>query len=496
MIRDESRLRDGGPRAGAADCDPAQGSVVFSTLWALAVLTHVWNQGSGAGWPLAPSPITDPLYWLVLVAALSLLYEPSSASRLVALAGSTVVAVVAQMPMIANHWLLAGVVSVGVLVSALRLRMMHPRLDLHVLVTDFAPLARLALLTSYGAAALAKLNTTFLDPTESCAVAVTRTITTFWGLPNPVAAAGLRVAPVATVSLELAIPVLLVWRRTRAPGIVLAGALHLAMASGPVLRVLDFTVILFALLVLFDPVAFGRLRTGVAGALQRHAPSLRRSVLSPPVRIAIVAVLGAIIGLRGLVLPNGRFMATWFLVLAGAGVLFLGGLLALAWSGSFRSSPSIEILPRRVGHWLLVVLILVSAASPYLGLRTVGTFSMFSNLRTEQVETNHLFLPRLAYFTAQDDLVEVISSSDPWLEEAAQHGDLINLVEVRRHVETDPDVSLRFVHDGREIAVERASDHPLLQPLGWLERRIQRYRTFMRDDPGSHACGRFAGPDR
>ena len=49
--------------------------------------------------------------------------------------------------------------------------------------------------------------------------------------------------------------------------------------------------------------------------------------------------------------------------------------------------------------------------NPYLGLRTAGTFSMFSNLRTEGKVSNHLLLSKnpIKIWNYQEDIVKFIS---------------------------------------------------------------------------------------
>lgn len=50
---------------------------------------------------------------------------------------------------------------------------------------------------------------------------------------------------------------------------------------------------------------------------------------------------------------------------------------------------------------------------PYLGLRTAGTFSMFSNLRTEGPRSNHLLLATnpLKRWGYQEDVVWILNLS-------------------------------------------------------------------------------------
>lgn len=69
----------------------------------------------------------------------------------------------------------------------------------------------------------------------------------------------------------------------------------------------------------------------------------------------------------------------------------------------------IQLRPRRAKEWLPLCLLALFGMSNYLGLRTAGTFSMFSNLRTEGSLSNHYVLGAnpLKIFGYQDDVVTV-----------------------------------------------------------------------------------------
>jgi hypothetical protein len=73
-------------------------------------------------------------------------------------------------------------------------------------------------------------------------------------------------------------------------------------------------------------------------------------------------------------------------------------------------------------HFIFVVIALLNGVSPYLGIRTLSTFSMYSNLRVEPDYTNHCFMPKSANLLPYlGDTVKIIGSSDPYFAE------LINL---------------------------------------------------------------------
>ena len=114
-------------------------------------------------------------------------------------------------------------------------------------------------------------------------------------------------------------------------------------------------------------------------------------------------------------------------------------------------------------------------ACQYTGLRTQGTFTMFSNIRTEGGTTNHLFLPRFSVFGYQD-LVTIVTSSEPRLQRLAGEGQVLPFVEFRRNLVARPDVAVTYVRAGREVAMAHASDDRSLVPLPFLERKLLTFR--------------------
>jgi len=83
---------------------------------------------------------------------------------------------------------------------------------------------------------------------------------------------------------------------------------------------------------------------------------------------------------------------------------------------------------------LLTVLLVFNGLCPYVGLKTGSSFAMYSNLHTEGGICNHLFMPcgaiRIAHF--QDDLVEILDSSQPDLRDAIAQPWRLTYFEFRR----------------------------------------------------------------
>lgn len=134
------------------------------------------------------------------------------------------------------------------------------------------------------------------------------------------------------------------------------------------------------------------------------------------------------------------------------------------------------------------LLVVFSGVSPYLGLKTETSWSMYSNLRTE-VRPNHIFMPRwLTVSGYQDDLVAILETSHPELRTYQQRGLLLPHFEFRRICSaTAEDFRVVYERDGKERTLEvidGVSSAPLTtHPHPWLADRLLRFRTV---DEGDH----------
>ena len=70
-----------------------------------------------------------------------------------------------------------------------------------------------------------------------------------------------------------------------------------------------------------------------------------------------------------------------------------------------------SLKPQKWWHLGALIPVVFLGLTPYLGLMTTSNFSMFSNLRTEGVNSNHLLLSNnpLKIFNYQEDLVRVLN---------------------------------------------------------------------------------------
>jgi hypothetical protein len=143
--------------------------------------------------------------------------------------------------------------------------------------------------------------------------------------------------------------------------------------------------------------------------------------------------------------------------------------------------------PARLGRLLLVqapvlVLAVLWALNPYLGLRTSGSFTMFSNLRTESPSPNHLFMPSWRLTSWQDDMVLLTSSSDDQLREGADNELAVPLVTLRRMATEDPDLEVTGVLHGRVVTWGPGEGQTALEPLPWWMQKVFLLRPVPTDD--------------
>ncbi|TVP59717.1 MAG: hypothetical protein EA351_01315 [Gemmatimonadales bacterium] len=463
------------PASSAVSLGPT--SRVFAFLWASAHILHAWHKG-GAD---LGAPLTDPFLLSILIAGAAVLLRPSSPHRLAILASTQLVVFGAQLPFVANHWTIAAFVNLGIVISYGLLRARGPS-AVSDLVAHISPYARAVLVIAYAAASVAKLNTSFLDPIHSCAIALLEPIGLWLGFEPPASNPARYGIIGITTLVELAIPALLVFGRTRLLGITLAATFHLALASTPVVLVIDFTFVIISLLVLFAPADVGnRLDEELRGFSLRR-PGFARTLgsLWPVGKFVVVAgVLTVAIG-RGMLWGEDLWVTlTWgvFLVF-GVVVVFTGlGILASYLKDPPREASIGTARGFSRGHAPLICLLLINAASPYLGLKTTSSFTMFSNLRTEAGSTNHLFLPSLDLFGYQSQVVEVHESSNPFLSQLADSGDRLAYHELRRVLRSDPSASIDFSLNDEVRSVDEARQVPELVELPVLPRKLLHFRS-------------------
>ncbi|OMC30577.1 hypothetical protein A5740_16285 [Mycobacterium sp. GA-1841] len=459
----------------------------FGMLFAMGLVFHFSDSQPQAALP-------------VLLAALpALIFFGSVASAGLALIAGAGMAVL-SLPAASNHLvmsLLVALVLGGAAVWALADRSAPSGPDGFVdrwLQSARSPVC-LVLLVVYLFTVFDKLNTAYFTPATSCGGELFSQLLWINGvdgvMPGPVVG---QFVAVSTVVIEAALLVLLAVPRWRYRGVLLGVGFHsvLALAS-----FYDFATVVFAVYVLLVPTeAFA-----VDGQPRR---TLRRVALTGFAAHVLLSVVSS-----AAESPDSPIGLPWHTLLVLTWAVAVGpGMYAVV--QRYRAVPVATTESRRLP---LVVLLLVpllafvNGLTPYLGLKTVANYSMFSNLRTEDGTTNHLLpgMGALELVGYQRDTVTVVGLRLP-----DRTDDLTYLRRQARWVSEDPPVripwlelrrsvllwrdagldgiGLAYVRDGvSHMADDAVSDAALAAPLPWWQRHLLAFRA-VDSGWGAEAC--------
>ncbi len=302
-----------------------------------------------------------------------------------------------KAPIIGNHEVILAVAALIVMLSVMTTDRLWPARAL--------PLLRWLLIIAYGAIAISKLNTSFFDPAVSCAVVFGDELSGRLGfmVSNH---RSLSVGAIwITAVIELSIPVLLVVRRLRLLGVLVAMAFHYVLALEPVGHVFDFTATLYPLFLAFAPV---EVREGISDRLDGVGGGRGRAAVA----LAAVVVFAAHLGVLVVDLPvwivaypawlvAGTTALWWVLSATTARIRGTAG-----WEGDRVTArgPLPILVP-------IVALLIANAVAPYLQWRTAAAFNMYSNLETVHVDGNHLLFGNVAG-PGPHDLVQIVDAPD------------------------------------------------------------------------------------
>jgi hypothetical protein len=136
--------------------------------------------------------------------------------------------------------------------------------------------------------------------------------------------------------------------------------------------------------------------------------------------------------------------------------------------------------------WLYAfpLVLFLSCLSPYLGLKTESSIAMFSNLHTEGGQTNHLLFSTPPYwFGYQSDVVQVVATSSPLLQDVAAAGDSMVWFSLQQHLRANPQHWVTFRRNG--VAHERIDAAAIahLPQASWFERTFLIFKTVNFDRP-------------
>ncbi|MFI5323067.1 MAG: hypothetical protein ACHQ6U_05960 [Thermodesulfobacteriota bacterium] len=397
------------------------------------------------------------------------------------------------MPWIANHWLFVTFVNLTILFSELVLIISsrNIKIDKSKLFGTFAPPVRLELVLLYLMTFFHKLNLDWLDPHVSRGTEMYLLMTNGLGFfQSPVFSH--YAAIYGTLTTELMIPLFFIIKRLRLAGIMAALIFHYVLGAD---EFYNFSAATFALLFLFTPDDFHDCihkwwnPSRIAGTYRRVAAE--RSFKKA--KITVLAIIGATAaaifiysqltaelyghfieirepGSIGKTRLYYAFLGLWWLY--GLSIITL--LLFTIKKGKAPSNERPYFIPKYKILMIYPLLVIINGLSPYLGLKTQTSWSMFSNLRTENGSSNHLII-RHPYYLAdyQNDLVKIVHSSDPHLNAFREKGYLIPYFELHCYLsrKADNNVELDFVRNGSFESISTPADYPEpFTPVSFLSR--------------------------
>ena len=252
-----------------------------------------------------------------------------------------------------------------------------------------------------------KINTDFLNPEVSCAVALYRPLAMPFGLEDwRFAHFG---AIYATFVVEFLAMILLFSPRFKRVGMALGIPFHIVIGWTGYAFYKDFSTVVLALYAMFlTAEILDRANLAAARLLggERRACEIGRLVLIAVFGLYLVLTVGANRS-AGLVPTHEGF--TWFFSVYALAFL----VFAIAFVPMRMSDPLTDLAIRPPVLAIFPILFFLNGASPYLGLKTESSIAMFSNLYTEGNETNHLIHGQLPFAAGyQNDLVVPLESND------------------------------------------------------------------------------------
>jgi hypothetical protein len=258
-------------------------------------------------------------------------------------------------------------------------------------------------------------------------------------------------------------------------------SMHAALA---LIGFVDFGALALALLLTFVPRPYldligDRVRLGPLGI----APP------RPHLYFGVALFAGIASGL-------GQRLAAGLLFNLAALVLLWPALSALAQPSARPPWPGVPVALRLAPRWMLVfpAVLLLHGFTSYLGLRTTGNFSMFSNLRTEGPVSNHLLLGSnpLKLWSYQEDVVRFHEVDDERARIGHQYqpleGHLLPVVEFRKLIrlwsEAGVRVPMTLEYRGTIHSTEDIANDPAWRTVGrdW-EMILLDFRTIQPDGP-------------
>ncbi len=374
---------------------------VFNVLWAFSYIMHFisYEYWRTTFWDGSVASIF-PMLALMLV-----LVNPRSIIPLIVLAVTQLFEYWVMSPYASNHTLVIVVVNAILLITlaSLLFRSGSIQLDREQFYESFAPILRVMLLILYFWAWFHKLNSDFVNPLASCVVEFYTDLHVDYPIFPQSEGVHSRLI-MLTFLVEGGLPLLLLFRPTRLIAILMGIGFHGTLGM---ITFRDFTALMFNFYFVFLSVEalthIKALRPAFFDKIPAWLQHLLWAIVILPLFLALPGISYEQFDIRAGIIAN-----VVYVLLATIITVYL---LYQQWIKRDKNLFAPILRPSSILLWIVLALMLINGAMPYIGLKTNNAFDMYSNLRVEG-ESNH-FLPINGHlFNYPDDIVEVISASD------------------------------------------------------------------------------------
>lgn len=451
---------------------------VFSVLWGIAALFH-----------MAHSSVFDTQLNLALLtlASFGAILRPSLLS-FVLLITLQIFDAAFRMPFTTNHWIFTAFVNLTIIHVLLFsvARNQDFNVDTGRFFKSFAPLVKIEVIILYFFAVFHKLNTGFFTPDTSCATYLLQAQQIEHIIP--MTENMYQINAFFTLAVELSIPLLLCFSRTRNLGVLVGLFFHCILSYSTYNAFYDFSSLMFATYFLFISPAFTeklfygftRVRVSIQKFFSRF--SLRKLIYSG---IALFLLLAVIYSLNHRLdtVKTVHLYFFWTLYSVLFAGLFVWYILS---TKNAQPEGAGDVQPTHRALYIIPVLVFINGTIPYLGLKTENSYAMFSNLKTEGGTTNHFIIPAtIQIFDYQKNVVEIISSTDPYLQGLADQRLGLVLFEFRNYVNDRRPERVDYKLNGVQASLSK-DDRATYAALGsnpYAMRKLMKFRPFALQGP-------------
>lgn len=408
-----------------------------------------------------------------IVGSFVLLLKPTSIQRYFSLCLFQLWDWLARLPDTANHWMFLNIVNLFVVIYFLIRFYKDKKLPENgeEVYADLKLPLFLSLMLLYFLTGIHKLNYAFFDPEVSCA---TRLFVPKHGVggSNHLQIMG-NISVAGTLFVELVAPLLFFVPVFFKPLFFFCVLFHLVIGTMGIYDFSTFSIAILALFYLRDLDLTSLITNFIP---QRVQYFLRPLVVYWPAIFITLSFIG-----------KGRGYL-W-------GVMAIG-VLGVTFKALLKASNVSLFSEIRISKWPLLIwipfgiLIVVNGMSPYLGIKTTSTFSMFSNLRIGLgSESNHFIFknPISPWHSSFNDWIIIEESNSDNLQDIARQEKRVSYYVLKSYVQNmalEEDVkeyplSVSYVRKGERYRVKNAfEDKTLMEPNSWLGKRFISHRPY------------------